>query len=117
MFTLTDATETPNSRSNDRMVRHTARCGRCGNVASIVGRRSFGKFNGKTECAIFTEAGALVLMNARAACTCGNTAVPVKAVEGRVVPEHKCDARCVNSKGHVCDCSCGGKNHGSGYSI
>lgn len=25
---------------------------------------------------------------------------------------HKCDARCQNSKGHVCECSCGGKYHG-----
>ena len=25
---------------------------------------------------------------------------------------HKCDARCMNSKGFVCECSCGGKYHG-----
>lgn len=25
---------------------------------------------------------------------------------------HKCDARCQNSKGHVCECECGGKYHG-----
>jgi len=25
---------------------------------------------------------------------------------------HKCDARCQNAKGHVCECSCGGKYHG-----
>ena len=25
---------------------------------------------------------------------------------------HKCDARCQNSTGHVCECSCGGKYHG-----
>ena len=27
---------------------------------------------------------------------------------------HKCDARCLNAKGHQCECSCGGKNHGAG---
>jgi hypothetical protein len=27
---------------------------------------------------------------------------------------HKCDARCTNAKGHNCECSCGGKNHGAG---
>lgn len=27
---------------------------------------------------------------------------------------HKCDSRCMNSKGHNCECSCGGKNHGAG---
>lgn len=27
---------------------------------------------------------------------------------------HKCDARCRNAKGHDCQCSCGGANHGAG---
>lgn len=26
----------------------------------------------------------------------------------------KCDARCTEAKGHCCECSCGGKNHGAG---
>lgn len=30
------------------------------------------------------------------------------------VTAHKCDARCTHAKGHVCDCSCGGKYHGTG---
>lgn len=25
---------------------------------------------------------------------------------------HKCDARCMNARGHNCECSCGGANHG-----
>lgn len=25
---------------------------------------------------------------------------------------HKCDGRCMSAKGPVCECSCGGKNHG-----
>lgn len=25
---------------------------------------------------------------------------------------HKCDARCQNAKGRICECECGGKNHG-----
>lgn len=29
--------------------------------------------------------------------------------------EHKCDARCMASKSGVCECSCGGKNHGSAH--
>ena len=27
---------------------------------------------------------------------------------------HKCDTRCMAAKGHNCECSCGGKNHGIG---
>lgn len=28
--------------------------------------------------------------------------------------KHECDARCMNAKGHNCECSCFGKNHGRG---
>ena len=28
--------------------------------------------------------------------------------------KHQCDARCLNAKGHNCECACGGKNHGAG---
>ena len=27
---------------------------------------------------------------------------------------HKCDGRCIHAKGHNCECSCGGANHGIG---
>lgn len=27
-------------------------------------------------------------------------------------PDHKCDARCTSARGHNCECSCGGVNHG-----
>ena len=37
------------------------------------------------------------------------------AIKGRTVDSIACDARCTNAKGHSCDCSCGGANHGSGY--
>ncbi len=38
-----------------------------------------------------------------------------RGVKGTVNPDHKCDSRCTNAKGHNCDCSCGGENHGSAY--
>lgn len=40
---------------------------------------------------------------------------PLKAVKGTYSPDHKCDARCLNAKGHDCTCSCGGMNHGRGH--
>lgn len=27
---------------------------------------------------------------------------------------HRCDARCLYATGKLCECSCGGKNHGAG---
>lgn len=37
-----------------------------------------------------------------------------REVEGHHREHVKCDARCTNARGHSCECSCGGKNHGSG---
>lgn len=38
-----------------------------------------------------------------------------RAIEFKRNPSlHKCDARCLNAKGHSCECSCGGANHGKG---
>lgn len=38
-----------------------------------------------------------------------------RRVEGHLDPNHKCDARCLGAVGHICECSCGGKNHGGAY--
>lgn len=40
---------------------------------------------------------------------------PLKEIKGTYSADHKCDARCMNAKGHECTCSCGGANHGRGY--
>lgn len=47
-------------------------------------------------------------------CACGKTA-HYRPVNGSFRADKKCDARCLNSKGHVCECQCGGKNHGAGH--
>jgi hypothetical protein len=39
-----------------------------------------------------------------------------KRVRG-VVTDHQCDAACLNAKGHLCECSCGGANHGAGVAV
>ena len=33
-------------------------------------------------------------------------------LKGYVKPEQPCDARCTGARGHNCECSCGGANHG-----
>lgn len=47
-------------------------------------------------------------------CACGST-VFVQPVVGRMNETVRCDARCTSATGHKCECSCGGKNHGSGH--
>lgn len=48
-------------------------------------------------------------------CLCGGTAWFYRLI-GRVTKQ-KCGARCMSSTGHVCDCSCGGHNHGRGFEM
>jgi hypothetical protein len=48
---------------------------------------------------------------------CGKPAVPGlrhcrRQLKAHLRPEVKCNAICTGARGHVCDCSCGGKNHG-----
>lgn len=47
------------------------------------------------------------------ACACGGL-VYYMAVAG-IKTAKKCDARCMSSKGHNCECSCGGLNHGASH--
>jgi hypothetical protein len=40
-----------------------------------------------------------------------------RSVRGKFVESKKCDRRCTGAKGHDCECSCGGHNHGADHSI
>ncbi len=39
-----------------------------------------------------------------------------KKIEG-LVTGTRCDARCEGAKGHMCECACGGENHGKGFIV
>lgn len=45
---------------------------------------------------------------------CGEHRWNAKKVEG-FTTETKCDARCQQARGHMCECACGGENHGKGF--
>lgn len=49
----------------------------------------------------------------RGVACCGKP-VDMKPVKGIHNDEIECGAKCRASKGHRCECSCGGKNHGAG---
>ena len=73
-----------------------ARCPKC---------KAHARIEAGTRTAIWNKRPAV-------ACTCG-ASMSAKPLDGRVSEAHKCGARCLASKGHVCECSCGGKNHGT----
>jgi hypothetical protein len=45
-------------------------------------------------------------------CQCGGH-IPLSEIVAKTT-NHKCDAKCTNATRHICECSCGGKNHGRG---
>jgi hypothetical protein len=45
-------------------------------------------------------------------CDCGKC-LRARPVVGKLNPGIKCNSRCEGATGHVCECSCGGKNHGA----
>lgn len=45
---------------------------------------------------------------------CGALVI-AKAVAGQFGAKHICNEKCLSSTGHVCNCSCGGKNHGASF--
>ena len=97
---------------------HIARC-RCGSVFSCVTVARVDTFNGRWINMVQTDTGAMLpSTNAfpdALKCQCGAMA-QFKVVKGSV-SDAPCNDKCVSSKGHCCDCACGGRNHGRGYSV
>lgn len=48
-------------------------------------------------------------------CENAKTYRSIHRIRGTYVATVPCDARCAFAKGHDCQCSCGGKNHGAGH--
>ena len=46
---------------------------------------------------------------------CGQETLSGKPVQGTYNPDVKCNAKCEGARRHVCECSCGGANHGGAY--
>jgi hypothetical protein len=104
------------------------RCKRCKTARRIVApvsRKYETKSYGRTEHKVFRrlpngreiEAGSRFWIECeRCAATSIRRLVEMNRIEGRK-SEHKCGARCLNSTGFVCECSCAGANHGCGISL
>jgi hypothetical protein len=63
---------------------------------------------------LYTTIGA-VLAGSRVACWDCGRALRFEQITGVFSAKHKCNAKCLASKGPQCECSCGGANHGGSY--
>jgi len=103
-----------------RPVRHNGKC-KCGAkhtaLLTPTGHQRAGAND--TRYAWVSEKGAQVLggrVHVAAPCVdcaCGKR-IYLRPVQGTYVAEKPCNAKCTGATGHVCECSCGGKNHGAG---
>lgn len=88
----------------------------CGYCAAFTAENGNVRINGgPLTNAYVTAEQAIPLCNGVATCGCGRP-LRIHAVKGTKTSE-KCGPKCVNTKGHDCECSCGGSNHGRGYEL
>jgi hypothetical protein len=50
-------------------------------------------------------------------CPCCGMARSAQPVRGKFSAKHVCNEKCMSSVGTVCECSCGGKNHGGAFAV
>jgi hypothetical protein len=49
-------------------------------------------------------------------CPSCHRAMDYNVLKTTLKPDVKCSGICIHARGGTCDCSCGGKNHGTGWS-
>jgi len=70
---------------------------------------------GRTSALVHVHSALDAIADRRISCRACGEKLWARSVAGVVVEHIACGARCMASKGPTCDCSCGGKNHGSSY--
>lgn len=100
------------SRRECKPVRFLGKCGNCKRPLSVlmtaevrVGLRQYAE----------SDAACHVYSNGIVYIPCCGRDRALRQVRGVYSEKHKCDSRCMASKGTSCECSCGGANHGANY--
>lgn len=106
----------PKTRTKEVRVTHSCRACKkfASELASLEIRFGYGAYGKIVRNERFLNADGTSRHNVRRTCECGHE-MGYEIVKGRKT-ETPCGAKCLSSKGHVCECSCGGKNHGAGFS-
>lgn len=103
------------AQKSERQVRYIAKCKACGchtsGLTSGQNPRRDKNDPQRTGAVYSNEWGSIVLDCRK--CGKGRYANPVRGI---VSLKHECGAKCMSSHGSVCECSCGGKNHGASFS-
>lgn len=95
-------------------------CRRCGNartfVYALTTSRDMVRLSGDVAVSYQDDicfGGSLTPVDLRCP-KCGGIEKVNTVLKARVT-KHECNGKCMASKSGVCECSCGGKNHGASY--
>ena len=120
MYFMNDTNSTPaplyNSETREktftrRQIGHCRRCGFTSTREVTIYRRTTTTYG---ITGVKTRHFEKVTGDMDVACKCNSRNLAFKSIVGRT-SETPCDARCTQATGHLCECVCGGKNHGSGH--
>ena len=96
--------------------RYIAKCKGCKTFTSTIAS-NVNRANAEMGALIFDQTGESGCVgNLAIRCRCCGKARAARPVRGIVNMHRECNAKCMASHGTVCECSCGGKNHGGSYS-
>lgn len=112
---ITENQDKAQSVNGSRFVRYNGKCVVCGARVSVLAQQVWIPGVQQLLFRLRDEAGEIWTSNTYApqkTCACGRT-ITTKPVRGVFRSSVVCNARCETSRAHVCECSCGGKNHGS----
>lgn len=105
-------TENSRERQTRREIRQIARC-KCGVTKSRLVTRCSRTVYGRDMMKVVSRSVRYEGAH-DASCDCGRR-LSFLDVRGTTRSDHPCDAKCLASKGHVCECACGGRNHGAAH--
>ena len=103
------------TRATVRDLRLIARCPKCKVAVSRLIRRTITRTYRSDQVGEISRRVTDSPANAPSAILCCGYRVPFALVHGTTNSSIVCSAKCSASKGHVCECSCGGQNHGAAY--
>lgn len=109
---MTNATAAPTVKATRYITRKDCPCGAGRTSALLMGNYPA---NSAAEGAVFIGVAGCYLNDTCIVCRGCGINRRAEAVRGKFSAAHKCNAKCLASKGPSCECSCGGKNHGASY--
>lgn len=74
-------------------------------------------WNTQKQCYVTKDERGMSMSFACPHCAASNSLISarIKELKATQNTQHKCDTRCIHAHQAVCDCSCGGANHGAGH--